>query len=71
MEVITIESQAFKLLLGKIENIQAEITRKHNPVDQFAMPLLYKFDSYYFIKIENCGYLYSSVFIEGYAIKLK
>lgn len=36
MEVITIESQAFQLLLEKIDALHAEVQRMKNPVDQFA-----------------------------------
>jgi len=36
MEVITIESQAFQLLLEKIDALHAEMQRMKNPVDQFA-----------------------------------
>jgi hypothetical protein len=44
MEVITIESQAFKLLLEKIDTIQAELLRKQNPVDQFAIEWVDTYD---------------------------
>ncbi|MFN6335360.1 MAG: helix-turn-helix domain-containing protein [Sphingobacteriales bacterium] len=36
MEVITIESQAFQLLLEKIDALHAEVQRMKNPVDQFV-----------------------------------
>ena len=36
MEVITIESQAFQLLLEKIDALHAEVQRMKNPADQFA-----------------------------------
>ena len=35
MEVIAIESQAFQLLLEKIDALHAEVQRMKNPVDQF------------------------------------
>lgn len=44
MEVITIESQAFKLLLEKIDTIQSELLRKQNPVDQFAIEWVDTYD---------------------------
>lgn len=44
MEVITIYSQAFKLLLEKIDTIQAELLRKQNPVDQFAIEWVDTYD---------------------------
>ena len=36
MEVITIESKAFQLLLEKIDALHAEVQRMKNPVNQFA-----------------------------------
>ncbi len=36
MEVITIETQAYKTLLEKIDAMHAELQRMKNPVDQFA-----------------------------------
>ncbi|MFM2233129.1 MAG: hypothetical protein RJB31_1830 [Bacteroidota bacterium] len=36
MEVITIETQAYKTLLEKIDAMHAELQRMKNPVDQFT-----------------------------------
>jgi uncharacterized protein YoxC len=50
MEVITIETQAFQMLIAKIDALHAEVSRKHNPVDQFAMEWV---DTYDVMKMLN------------------
>jgi hypothetical protein len=50
MEVITIESQAFQMLIAKIDTLFAEVSLKHNPVYQFAMGWV---DTYDVMKMLN------------------
>lgn len=50
MEVITIESEAYKNLISKIDQLHNEIIRIQNPVDQFAKEWL---DSYDVMKMLN------------------
>jgi hypothetical protein len=50
MEVITIETQAFQMLIAKIDALHAEVSRKRNPVDQFAMEWV---DTYDVMKMLN------------------
>lgn len=50
MEVITIESEAYKNLISKIDQLHNEIIRIQNPVDQFAQEWI---DSYDVMKMLN------------------
>jgi hypothetical protein len=68
MEVITIESQAFKLLLEKIDTIQAELLRKQNPVDQFAIEWV---DTYDVMKMLHISRRTLSNYVKSGRIKSK
>ncbi|MHB1922984.1 MAG: hypothetical protein ACYCOO_12205 [Chitinophagaceae bacterium] len=50
MEVITIESHAFQMMLAKIDALHLEVSRMQNPVNQFSLEWV---DTYNVLKMLN------------------
>ena len=60
MEVITFESEAYKALISKIEELHQVIIRNQNPVDQFSHEWVYSYDVMKMLDISRrtlCNYV--------------